>query len=209
MKPRFETYYNFNETMVEAMYYKSPDYFKQFAEDFVFIIVEEAPHLEGYANFIYGLHESNDKKIQCPVKESSSHYHLLTERSVRCPGIRFNIKCLYSVFEFMVVTTNARIRLGPIIEQLSNAVKYNHTHNVEMSAKLKRKLSEQVQSQKPTTQIAKFDKAVQTTQLPSATLDRFLKAINGPNSVLANHIIDLLNSNDLDPCDISEIIERF
>ena len=63
--------------MVEAMYERSPGFFKQFQKNFQYLISEEKPNFSCLKNFFFCMHFES---IHCDYKPTN-HYHVLIEVS--------------------------------------------------------------------------------------------------------------------------------
>ena len=113
--------------MAEAMYERSPDYFRQFQKSFRFLLFFCKPNLDKdkIANFAFAYHQ---KSSFC--HNSSVHYHVLissenlsslegTDSSKTCA-----IPCLFTCFKCLIYDLDGFVVHGPILEKLIDAVDY-------------------------------------------------------------------------------------
>ena len=113
--------------MAEAMYERSPDYFRQFQKSFRFLLFFFKPNLDKnkIANFGFAYHQKN---LFC--HNSSVHYHVLisSENLSSLEGTdsakAYAKPCLFICFKCLIYDLDGFVVHGPILEKLIDAVDY-------------------------------------------------------------------------------------
>ena len=112
--------------MAEAMYERSPDYFRQFQKSFRFLLFFCKPNLERkIANFAFANHH---KSLLC--HNSSVHYHvqISSENLSSLEGTdsskAYAIPSLFTCFKCLIYDFDGFVVHGPILEKLIDAVDY-------------------------------------------------------------------------------------
>ena len=113
--------------MAEAMYERSPDYFRQFQKSFCFLLFFCKPNLDKnkITNFAFAYHQ---KSLFC--HNSSVHYHVLisSENLASLEGTdsskAYAIPCLFTCFKYLIYELDGFVVHGPILEKLIDAVDY-------------------------------------------------------------------------------------
>ena len=111
--------------MVEAMFERSPNYFKQFQKQFKFLIVEAKPSFS-IGNF-YALCAYFDSEFFNLV---NSHYHVLIdtttfENETLKRYQSFPVPCVYTAFNFLFLTAPILETNGDVYSKLILAIEFN------------------------------------------------------------------------------------
>ena len=88
--------------MVEAMYERSPGFFKQFQKNFKYLILEEKPNFSCLKNFAFCMHLES---IHCDYNPTN-HYHVLIDVSEFSADFLKQTKpcsvpCLFTIFKYL------------------------------------------------------------------------------------------------------------
>ena len=176
--------------MVEAMVERTPEYFRQFAEQYRYFISRSEPIFDHTVtkHFAYSLHMNDDF-----CKAPGSHYHVIASNDQLPDSFKstaskpFIIPCLFTCFKLLIKTklTNTVFR-GEIMNKIDEAVNYNEQHQLHIAIS-KRKL--------PNVYCV-FTNSVQTQPdfLPNCTIDRFYSIYNGGLYGELFKILDIINS---------------
>ena len=130
-KPRFQqksaeiSNNNTSNKMVEAMYGRSPNYFKQFQKQFKFQIVEEKPTLSN--TNVYAVCAHFDSEF-CGLV--TNHYHVLLdtttiEKETLKRNKNFPVPCIFTTFKFLFLTATTLETNGDVFTKLKLAVEFN------------------------------------------------------------------------------------
>ena len=111
--------------MVEAMYERSPHYFKQFQKQFKFQIVEEKPTLSN--TNVYAVCAHFDSEF-CGLV--TNHYHVLLdtttfEKETLKRNQNFPVPCIFTTFKFLFSTATTLETNGDVFTKLKLAVEFN------------------------------------------------------------------------------------
>ena len=112
--------------MVEAMFERSPKYFKQFQKQFKLIILEEKPTITSFTNYAV-----------CPYFDSefcqlaTNHFHILIDSTIELNEALTQIKtyavpCLFSTFKHLFSTSTKLETNGDVFSKLKLAIEYNN-----------------------------------------------------------------------------------
>lgn len=163
--------------MVEAMFERSPDYFKQFRKNFRFFLYKEKPKVgvDFPVDVVIsiGLHSPVHDGLCNALKDC--HYHVLAEcfgESYKGQPKSYLLPCLYSTYALLIANSDEKEVCGEIFEKLDQAVQYNcETPNRNLK-KLLPSICFSVQ---------KCDKAVQVCSgLNQGTMQRLENVMLGP-----------------------------
>ena len=113
--------------MAEAMYERSPDYFRQFQKSFCFLLFFSKPNLDKnkIAHFAFAYHQ---KGLFC--LNSFVHYHVLNSSEILSSlegndsSKAYAIPCLFTCFKCPIYNLDGFVVHGPIFEKLIDAVDY-------------------------------------------------------------------------------------
>lgn len=191
--------------MVEAMYEQTPDFFRSFQKNFRYFICEFKPNLSStkLEHFAIAKHEPNR---YCPLSDNP-HYHVLADLEssssdiAKSLGVKpYVVPCLLTTFRLLIFPSNDIVLFGSVMEKLQAAATYNSVHELDLgNVSLRKRLPHICFSQKKTA-------ASQTDLLPSATIERFIKLMHGPNASEFCRIMDILLSGygsfDVDNIDV-------
>ena len=111
--------------MVEAMFERSPNYFKQFQKHFKFLILEEKPSFS-IGNF-YAVCAHFDSEF-CNLV--NSHYHVLIDTTTfENETVKryqsFPVPCVYTAFKFLFWTAPNLKSDGDVFTKLKLAIEFN------------------------------------------------------------------------------------
>ena len=111
--------------MVEAMFERSPNYFKQFQKQFKFLILEEKPSFS-IGNF-YAVCAHFDSEF-CNLV--NSHYHVLIDTTTfENETVKryqsFPVPCVYTAFKFLFWTAPNLETNGDVFTKLKLAIEFN------------------------------------------------------------------------------------
>ena len=163
--------------MVEAMFERSPDYFKQFRKNFRFFLFKEKPK----AGVDFPLDVVISIGLHSPVHDGlcnalpDNHYHVLAQ----CFGENYKgqpksylLPCLYSTYALLIANSDEKEICCEIFEKLDQAVQYNCDPPNRNPKKLLPSICFSVQ---------KCDKAVQVSSgLSQGTIQRLENVMLGP-----------------------------
>ena len=182
--------------MVEAMFEQSPEYFKKYQKTYRFFLSETLPTeiLKTNTAMAYSLHEGNDSSHLFCHLSKERHYHVLADLESeiirQLPVKCYVVPCLYTCYRWLVHNKVDEFRQGEVPNRLYNAVQYNvgtFQDRDENLIGIRKKLPFLCAT-------AKVHVQTQTDQLPRATLERFVKLINGRHSLEMYNIMDILES---------------
>ena len=180
--------------MVEAMFERTPEFFRQFQKKFHYFICRSEPIFDTKEinnSFAYSLHENNSF---CRIKEQ--HYHVIaaldqvTEAFKKNSSKPYSIPCLYTCFRLLLHKTQS-INItfhGEIFEKLQQAVIYNHQHQLDLYSS-KRKLPNIFELETVNENVQ-----VQTDFIPTCTFNRFLSIYQNSSYAEFSKIIDIIIS---------------
>ena len=192
--------------MVEAMYERSPAYFKQFQKSFRLFISEEKPFSMFARNYALCMHFENG---YCEVLPSN-HYHVLFDVSDVSTEISkqnklYAVPCLYTTFKTFLNGATVETT-GEIFENLKLAVEYNGSApptNGEANSIQKRlpNLSNALSKNHRQSGIVGYktldnaektlNQQLQTDRISTEPLKRFENILYGPHSGAFCQIIDI------------------
>lgn len=192
--------------MVEAMYERSPDYFKRYQKSVFYFTSETVPEsIKSFNSFAYGYHNESCKDF-C-LSTNIEHYHFMIEtdpKSIKdLPFAVLSVPCVYSTFKFLISTANKRIFQGELFSKLQSAVLYNSKNQDKATLNVLRKrvprspLACETTAKEPKRSLEKDNiksVAVQTDLLHSSTLERFQLIIDGARCADLLRIMDILQS---------------
>lgn len=190
--------------MVEAMFEKSPDYFKQFQKTIFYFNCESVPDcLQLFNSYAYGFHSDNCNDF-CPAT-NKDHYHVMLEMtngsSKDFPFQVLPVPCVYTTFKYLISTSSKRVFQGDIFSKLQSAVLYNSKtpDKSSINSLRKRMPVNAVPCKTPAKEHKFIEKpfksvAIQTDQLHTVTLERFQNLLNGPRCAELLMIMDIMGS---------------
>ena len=175
--------------MVEAMFERTPEYFRQFQKLFRYFICNSEPQFDSYLtkNFAYSQHKNED---HCKIQQF--HYHVIAAvdqlpQSFKDTSSKpYTIPCLFTCFQLLIRGSSHIVHYGEVMEKLQEAVSYNDQHNLAVSVS-KKKLPN-------VNMLMTQDVQTQTEFLPTFTIDRFYSIYNGGMYGELSKILDILNS---------------
>ena len=186
--------------MVEAMYEKSPEYFKKFRKRFKYTIrdTEPKPQDSGIENYAYGYHSSSTVIDGCSF--GSNHWYLIFEDTGLEDKIVFSsyapatIPCLVTCFKILILPTEKNfVTHGAIVCRLHVAVEYLSKFNHVSTNKTKK--------QRPLPNPAKRLSTITTTTsnrrastIPDVTVKRFCQLMLGEHYSSLYQIMDIILS---------------
>ena len=110
--------------MVEAMYERSPNYFKQFQKQIKLQIVEEKPTLSN--TNVYAVCAHFDSEF-CGL--ITNHYHVLLDTTFEKETLKrnqnFPVPCIFTTFKFLFSTATTLETNGDVFTKLKLAVEFN------------------------------------------------------------------------------------
>ena len=185
------------DTMVEAMYEQSPEFFRKLQKTFRFFISDVPPNefLKSGTPMAFSLHHCNTAHSFCNLETKTPHYHVLAdlecevlkELPVKC----YMVPCLYTCYKHLIFMGPGETRIGNVADRLYNAVCYNKTSTLSKDVTnflaIKKKLP-------LLCAITKSNSSTQTDLLPRTTIERCIKLMNGRHSVEFFKIMDILES---------------
>ena len=128
--------------MVEAMYERPPDYFKQFRKIDKFFILNHEPKFSGFAskaNFAVSSH-SNKLDFCNHSIDNEENFHALAEFTKESTDLlnkmtskAFVVPCLLSTFKYIILVCSNYELSGPLMEKLKIAMIYNSINNLDVS----------------------------------------------------------------------------
>ena len=126
--------------MVEAMFERSPNYFKQFQKQFKFLIVEEKPTFS--IGNCYAVCAHFDSEF-CNLV--SSHYHVLIdtttfENETLKRFQSFPVPCVYTAFKFLFWTAPNLETNGDVFSKLKLAIEFNSSAEKTDSQSVRKRL---------------------------------------------------------------------
>ena len=206
--------------MVEAMFERSPNYFKQFQKQFKFLILEEKPSFS-IGNF-YAVCAHFDSEF-CNLV--NSHYHVLIDTTTfENETVKryqsFPVPCVYTAFKFLFWTAPNLETNGDVFTKLKLAIEFNGSgektdlqsvrkrlpafanHNnlsksssaKQTNVNLKPSAKMPVVAQKTIYNARPPSKQVQTDFVNSETLRRVETILYGPHSGAFCQIMDIFMS---------------
>ena len=195
--------------MVEAMFERSPNYFKQFQKLFKFLMADEKPNLTASNNYAVRPHFESEF-CQLPTK----HFHVLIESAIDVETMKpiktFAVPCLFTTFRHL-------------FSKLQHAVDFNNKSGEKMDTAIVRKqlpplataATKLPKSTAVTSGISKtlanytsivlqktihsfvcstISSKTQTDQISSETLKRVESILSGPHSGAFCQIMDIFMS---------------
>ena len=128
--------------MVEAMFERSPNYFKQFQKQFKFLILEEKPSVS-IGNF-YAVCAHFDSEFYNLV---NSHYHVLIDTTTfenetvkQYQSFSFPVPCVYTAFKFLFWTAPNLETNGDVFTKLKLAIEFNSSREKTDSQSVRKRL---------------------------------------------------------------------
>ena len=114
------------QEMVEAMYERSPGFFKQFQKNFQYFISEEKLNFSCLKNFAFCMHFEN---VHCDCNPTN-HYHVLIDVSEFSADFLKQTKpcsvpCLFTTFNYLFSSSDILEAKGDVFQKLLLAVEYN------------------------------------------------------------------------------------
>ena len=117
--------------MVEAMFERSPNYFKQFQKQFKFLITDEKPNLTASNNYAVCPHFESDF-CQLPT----NHFHVLIESAIDVETMKpiktLTVPCLFTTFRHLFSTSTSLEFKGDTFSRLQLAVDFNDKSGEKM-----------------------------------------------------------------------------
>ena len=117
--------------MVEAMFERSPNYFKQFQKQFKFLIADEKPNLTASINYAVCPHFESEF-CQLPT----NHFHVLIESAIDVETMKpikiFAVPCLFTTFRHLFSTSTSLEFKGDTFSKLQLAVDFNNKSGEKM-----------------------------------------------------------------------------
>ena len=167
------------------MHEQHPEYFKQYRKNFRYFVFDKEPtigdDIPSSANYAFGIHAPSSDQY-CGF-EKDLHYHVLIEcETEKRKG--FNIPCLYSTFCILIADCIELELHGDTIKRLQIARQYNAKENKTLLSQTRRKIA--------LVQI-KRDKGIQTCMLPTATIVRLQRILQGSTASSVYKMLDILN----------------
>ena len=113
--------------MVEAMFERSPKYFKQFQKQFKLIILEDKPTITSFNNYAVCPHFDSEF---CQL--ATNHFHLIDtystiELNETLKQIKiYAVPCLLSTFKHLFSTSTKLETNGDVFSKLKLAIEYNN-----------------------------------------------------------------------------------
>ena len=198
--------------MVEAMYERSPGYFKQFQNNFRFFITEEKPKSTFAKVSAICMHTDS---LFCGVLPAN-HYHVLFDVSDFTTDFLKKTKlcsvpCLFTTFNCLFSNGKDLETIGTVFEKLKLAVEYNgltlqtkgDTTNIQkrlpnlvngVGCKTLRTVGSTAFKTLENSVEKKSNQQLQTDRLSTETLKRFEKILHGPHSGAFCQIMDIFVS---------------
>ena len=198
--------------MVEAMYERSPGYFKQFQKNFRFFITEEKPKSTFAKVSAICMHTDS---LFCGVLPAN-HYHVLFDVSdVTTDFLKktklCSVPCLFTTFNCLFSNGKDLETIGTVFEKLKLAVEYNgltlqtkgDTTNIQkrlpnlvngVGCKTLRTVGSTAFKTLENIVEKKSNQQLQTDRLSTETLKRFEKILHGPHSGAFCQIMDIFVS---------------
>ena len=189
--------------MVEAMFERTPEYFRQFQKLFRYFICNSEPQI--HSNLTKNFAYSQRKKDHCKIQQF--HYHVIAavdqlQQSLKDTSSKpYTIPCLFTCFQLLILGSSHIVHYGEVMEKLQEAVSYNDS---EVMEKLQEAVSYNYQhiltvsnSKKKlpnVNMIMTQDVQTQTDFLPTCTIDRFYSIYKGGMYGELSKILDILNS---------------
>ena len=172
--------------MVEAMFERTPEYFRQFQKLFRCFICNSEPQFDCNLtkNFAYSQHKNED---HCKIQQL--HYHViaavdqLPQSSKDTSSKPYTIPFLFTCFQLLIRGSSHIVHYGEVMEKLQEAVCYNEQDNLAVSNSNKKLPI--------VSMILTQDVQTQTDFLPT-TIDRFYSIYNGCMCGELSKILDLL-----------------
>ena len=126
--------------MVEAMYERSPNYFKQFQKQFKFQIVEEKSTLS--STNVYAVYAHFDSEFSGLV---TNHYHVLLdattfEKETLKRNQNFPMPCIFTTSKFFFLTATTLETNGDVFTNLKLAVEFNSSADKVDSQKVRKQV---------------------------------------------------------------------
>ena len=205
--------------MVEAMYERSPHYFKQFPKQFKFQIVEEKPTLSN--TNVYAVCAHFDSEF-CGLV--TNHYHVLLDtttfkKETLKRNQNFPVPCIFTTFKFLFSTATTLETNGDVFTELELAIDFNSSADKFDSQTVRKRLpafachnnvknsnAKQVNmNQKPSAKMPVVaQKTIYNARLPSnqnltdfvnsETIRRVENILSGPHSGALCQIMDIFVS---------------
>ena len=196
--------------MVEAMYERSPAYFKQFQKNFRFFVSEEKPSSMFARNYAVCMHFENGYCELLP----SNHYHVLFDVSEVSTEILkrnklYAVPCLYTTFKTFFSNGATVETTGEIFEKLKLAVEYNSSapptkgEATSIQKRLPNLSSALSKNYRPSGIVGykslvnaekTLNQQLQTDRITTETLKRFENILYGPHSGAFCQIMDIFVS---------------
>ena len=135
--------------MVEAMFERSPSYFKQFQKQFKFLVTNEIINLSSVKSFAVCSHFDSEF-CQLTTTTSTNHFHVLidtTEAATNYDDIfkrikAFPVSCLFTTFRYLFSSAVDLETKGDVFFKLKLAVDFNikNEEKPESAAKVRKRL---------------------------------------------------------------------
>ena len=175
--------------MIDAMFERTPEYFRQFQNFFRYFIGITEPQFDSNLtkNFAYS---QNKKEDRCKIQQF--HYHViaafdqLPQSFEDTSSKPYTIPCLFTCFQLLIRGSSHIVHYGEVMEKLKEAVSYNDQHNLSVSIS-KKKLPN-------VNMIMTQDVQTQIDFLPTCTIERFYCIYNGGMHGELSKTLDILNS---------------
>ena len=103
--------------MVEAMYERSPGFFKQFQKNFKYFISEEKPNFSSLKNFAFCMHFES---VHCDYNPTN-HYHVLIDVSEFSADFLKQTKpcsvpCIFTTFKYLFSSSDTLEAKGDVFK---------------------------------------------------------------------------------------------
>ena len=175
--------------MVEAMFERTPECFRQFQKLFRYFVCNSEPQFDSNLtkNFAYSQHKNEDhckiQHIHCHVIASVDQLPQSFKDTSSKP---YTTPCLLTCFQLLIRGSSHIVHYGEVIEKLQEAASYNDQYNLAVSNS-KKKLPN-------VNTIMTQDVQTQTDFLPLCTIDRFYSIYNAGMYGELSKILDIINS---------------
>jgi len=171
--------------MCEQVFQQNPTYFRKFSKLFRYVVTEKYPDLSGDIAFAF----HNTKSSACTnIGGNNQHWHVLTYSEKNLPKNGYAVPCPYACFVQLILGGVNVQYSGDIFDKLKTAVTYNEKYDTEESRDhiLKKHLPKILKTVKSQQQHSH----TQTDMICSASLERYLRVLNGPYGGDLSQIID-------------------
>ena len=186
--------------MVEAMFERSPNYFKQFQKQFKFLIADEKPNLTASNNYAVCPHFESEF-CQLPT----NHFHVLIESDIDVETMKpikiLAVPCLFTTFRHLFSTSTSLEFKGDTFSKLQLAVDFNNKSGEKMdTANVRKRLPPLA------TAATKLSKSTAVTSGISKTLARSTSIV--PQKTIHNFVCSTISSKTQTDQFSSETLKR-